>query len=105
MTAVRDSAWHFRCSCGGPLDVKAGRACSRCDGSPGDSTPQLTPRNYLDCSICGSEAIESADGWFSEDDGERCDSCGHPGHVATDGEGRAWWWTDDDCTAECTHDD
>jgi transcription elongation factor Elf1 len=48
----------------------------------------------LECPCCGEVAIVSATGYFQEDEGERCMSCGAKGHVEVDEEDetpRAWW--------------
>ncbi len=54
----------------------------------------------LECAWCGGSAIARPDGWFGEDEGERCDTCLLPGHVAidyddVDGTPIAWWSADD----------
>lgn len=67
----------------------------------------------LECSHCGSEAIESDDGTFGDGDGDACMTCGYPGHVivteAYDANGDeyayAYWacrdGNDDTCNDPC----
>lgn len=40
----------------------------------------------LECNHCGDVAIASSDGLFTDGDGERCLTCGMPGHVIVDGD-------------------
>lgn len=63
----------------------------------------------LDCDHCGGVAIESPDGKFGDDEGERCASCGFPGSIVVSGceddEGEpepAYWSTSDKTTDKCT---
>ncbi len=63
----------------------------------------------LECDHCGGVAIESdRNGLFTDGDGERCDTCGHPGHVSVDeayededNTGYASWALSDDAGATC----
>ena len=56
--------------------------------------PRTPDSVALECGWCGDVAFESPDGWFQEDAGEACLSCGMPGHVSLD-EDRAYWTTED----------
>jgi hypothetical protein len=40
-----------------------------------------TQGHYLECYHCGCEAIENPVGIFCQDEGEKCMTCGLPGHV------------------------
>src|SRR6266851_4433497 len=42
---------------------------------------QLFDQASLECGWCGDVAIYSKTGFFQEDEGEACISCGFPGHV------------------------
>lgn len=46
---------------------------------------------HLECDHCGDVAIYAdADGLFADGAGEKCLSCGFPGHVDADGDGYEW---------------
>jgi hypothetical protein len=70
---------------------------------------------YLECSHCGYEAIEFPEsGLLYQDEGEKCMTCGWPGHVDIDGnkdgdEGAAtasWTCSDpEDFNGYCTQED
>lgn len=46
----------------------------------------------LECSHCGDTAFTSPDGLFADGDGEKCLSCGFPGHVDIEEDGSEVWW-------------
>ena len=45
---------------------------------------------YLVCDHCGCEAVESEDGYFSEDDADECMACGIGGHISADDNSAEW---------------
>lgn len=68
----------------------------------------------LECNHCGSIAFTSRDYrdgvyWFTDGDGEACDSCGMPGSVVVDepdpDDAVVYWSDDDSPTAFCTRPD
>lgn len=69
---------------------------------PNQATPKssrLPETFYLECSWCGGAAIRQETNWWQEDEGEACEDCGFPGHVAISGDGddaHVYWWTADD---------
>jgi predicted RNA-binding Zn-ribbon protein involved in translation (DUF1610 family) len=56
----------------------------------------------LGCNHCGADAITSVTAMFWDGEGERCESCGFPGHVSAD-EDSAYWVEADE--GRCTLDD
>jgi hypothetical protein len=50
---------------------------------------EAVTNHALECDHCGDDAIRKPTGVFVDGEGDRCESCGFPGHVSVDG-------TDDD---------
>lgn len=59
-------------------------------------------QTWLDCNHCGSVAIESPDGMFTDGDGGACVSCGLPGHVSCCSETEPHWVMSEDPNIKCT---
>ena len=64
---------------------------------------------YLECDHCGSEAVESLDGYFDEDMTDKCMSCGIAGSVHIDdtdeGDPQAEFYCSDDPLDMCSQQD
>lgn len=70
--------------------------------------------NGLECGECGDIAIYHENDLYMEDEGARCMSCGHPGHVNVredddmefeedSDKGVAYWSADESCDIWCRH--
>lgn len=59
----------------------------------------------LPCDHCGDSAIRSDSGLFADGVGDRCESCGFPGHVSADSESDPYWVCSEEHDAVCARKD
>lgn len=77
----------------GPCDVVLSARRKRCDCGNEDLGATTQPAS-LECGHCGDMAIESPHGLFYEDQGEKCATCGFPGHVTVEENSAEWTLSD-----------
>jgi hypothetical protein len=62
-----------------------------------------TDHPTLDCPVCGDVAFTSDTNYFTDGEGEVCESCGHPGSVVVeeDGDKEVYWQANDELCDGC----